>query len=62
MFNGYYKVYFEQSQPTTYSIKQVSQEIIDNNILSMRIVLWIVLTLIFAVPIAMMLTKIYKKS
>ena len=61
MFNGYYKVYFERSQPTTYSLNRVSQEIIDKNILYMRIILWLVLTLIFAVPIAIMSTKIHKK-
>lgn len=49
MFNDYYKVFFERSQPTTYTVKIASQEVIDDKILSLRILLLSVLSLVFAI-------------
>lgn len=58
MFNNYYKVFFERSQPTTYSIYRVSQENIDTKMLTMRITLWAILAIAFAIPVVCLSLKL----
>lgn len=62
MFNRYYKVFFERTQPTTYTIKRVSQEVIDSRIFSLRCISWLVLTLVFAIPTIFLSLKINKQQ